>query len=129
MEDNVKKCRERLYKYWNSEYKKKCKKDYSEETCNSAKFILSRNIICGNALSLKCVDNECKDIEKPIVFSEWTLPFNDYRMQRKDYTFDELLNENTAEINLLSENEREGKFLKQYISHYKNLREEEDKDE
>ena len=41
----------------------------------------------------------------------------------------ELLNENTAEINLLSENEREGKFLKQYISHYKNLREEEDKDE
>ena len=132
LNDNVEMCRKRLYDYWEKEYKANCKKEYSLETCKSAKFILSRNIVCGNALSLKCVDETGNDVEEPIVFSEWTFPFNDFRMQRKDYTFDELLNKKQTkpkknmELTLFPEEDAEGKFLKQYISHYRKIYEEEE---
>lgn len=128
LEDNVIACRNRLYSYWEKEYKQICKKDYDKNTINTAKFILKRNIVCGNALTLKCVDSMGKDIEKPIIFSEWTFPFNDAKMQRKDYTLDELVNDNqeTQENILEQEEKKEGKFLQQYVSHYKNICDEEE---
>ena len=130
--DNAIVCRERLFKIWDKEYKKVCKKECNEDTREAAKFILSRNIVCGNALSLRCVDEECRDTDEPIVFSEWTFPFNDSKMQRKDYTFDELLNgqedslkkkKSKEQLSLLEESQpyEEGKFLKQYISHYRRV--------
>ncbi len=130
--DNAIVCRERLFKIWDKEYKKVCKKECNEDTREAAKFILSRNIVCGNALSLRCVDENGKDTNEPIVFSEWTFPFNDARMQRKDYTFDELLNGNDTskkkkqkkeQLTLYDEQQpdEEGKFLKQYISHYRRV--------
>lgn len=119
LEDNAKACRERLFKYWEKQYKQTCKKDYDKNTINSAKFILTRNIVCGNALTLKCVDDNGRDIEQPIIFSEWTLPFNDARMQRKDYTLDELVNR--TDIQQANPVNEEGRFLKQYISHYKKI--------
>lgn len=120
LEDNVIFCRERLYNYWNKEYKAVSKKDYDDKVSNSAKFILKHNIVCGNALSLKCVDANGNDIDTPIIFSEWTFPFNDARIQRKDYTLDELVKRDTKQQELSEINE-EGKFLKQYITHYKKL--------
>lgn len=131
LDDNVKSCRNRLFEYWDKEYKKICKKDRSQETEASAKFILSRNIVQGNALTLRCVDDSGKDTKKPIIFSEWTFPFNDAKMQRNDYTFDELVNgktkDNQEQINILEDNKNdEGKFLKQYIAHYKRIKEEEE---
>lgn len=132
--DNAIACRERLYTMWDKEYKKVCKKDCNDDTRKAAKFILSRNIVCGNALSLLCVDENGKDTNEPIVFSEWTFPFNDSKMQRKDYTFDELLNRDVKSIKKSKNNEQidifdesqpseEGKFLKQYISHYRRVQE------
>lgn len=132
LQDNVIACRKRMYDIWNKEYKSVCKKECNDETRKAADFILSRNIVCGNALSLRCVDEKGADIDEPIVFSEWTFPFNDARMQRKDYTFDELLNgdatsktksKETEQITLFEEPqpEEEGKFLKQYISHYRRV--------
>lgn len=123
LNDNVIVCRKRLLDYWNSEYKIVCKKEYSEDTFNSATFILERNIVCGNALTLMKVNEKCEDSLEPIVFSEWTFPFNDARMQRKDYTFDEILNKDAEKENtLFSSTDSYGKFLKQYIYHYKNIR-------
>lgn len=131
--DNAIACRKRLFTIWDKEYKKVCKKECSDDTREAAKFILSRNIVCGNALSLRCVDEKGKDTNEPIVFSEWTFPFNDSKMQRKDYTFDELLNgqveslkkkTSREQLSLLDEpqdNNEEGKFLKQYISHYRRV--------
>ena len=130
--DNAFACRERLFSIWDKEYKKVCKKECNEDTREAAKFILSRNIVCGNALSLRCVDEEGRDTDEPIVFSEWTFPFNDSKMQRKDYTFDELLNgqedslkkkKSREQLSLLEEPQpnEEGKFLKQYISHYRRV--------
>ena len=130
--DNAIACRERLFAIWDKEYKKVCKKECNEDTREAAKFILSRNIVCGNALSLRCVDAKGKDTNEPIVFSEWTFPFNDSKMQRKDYTFDELLNGKTESLKKKKEKEQltlfdeqqsdeEGKFLKQYIFHYRRV--------
>lgn len=134
MLDNCEICRDRLFQLWNKEYNKACKKECNEETRSAAKFILTRNIICGNALTLMCVDDAGSDTEEPIVFSEWTFPFNDARIQRKDYTFEELVNaeapkkkKKEAQVTLfeLDENkpDEEGKFLKQYLSHYRRLAE------
>lgn len=120
LEDNVIACRKRLYDYWYSEYKAISKKEYDDKVSKSALYILEHNIICGNALSLKCVDENGNDIEKPIIFSEWTFPFNDSRMQRKDYTLDELVKKDILQQDI-NQKYDEGKFLKQYITHYKKL--------
>lgn len=133
LSDNCEACRERLFGIWEAEYKSVCRREYNDETCSSAKFILSRNIVSGNALTLHCVDERGDDIDKLIVFSEWTLPFNDARMQRKDYTMAGLL-EASMEIETIKrkdkmqgslfaneEGEIEPTFLKQYIAHYRRI--------
>lgn len=125
MRDNVEECRERLFSIWNEEYTAHCKSETSEEARQAAKFIISRNIINGNALTLMCVDSEGNDISAPIVFSEWVL-ISSNQMQRSDYTMSDLLlyNDN-SEGNLfaLSEEQKEegGIFLRRYITHYKKV--------
>ena len=125
MRDNVEECRERLFSIWNEEYTAHCKSEASEEARQAAKFIISRNIINGNALTLMCVDAEGNDTSAPIVFSEWT-PISSNQMQRSDYTMSDLLlyNDN-SEGNLfaLSEEQKEegGIFLRRYITHYKKV--------
>lgn len=88
--DNVIACRERLYKIWNAEYEAICKKEVSEDCREAIHFILNRNIVCGNALSMMCVDENQKDTDEPIVFSEWAF-VTGTMLQRKDYRFDKLL--------------------------------------
>ena len=88
--DNVIACRERLYDIWNAEYEAICKKEVSEECREAVRFILSRNIVCGNALSMKAVDENGNDTDEPIVFSEWAFVMGT-KMQRKDFRFDKLL--------------------------------------
>lgn len=92
MADNVETCRERLYKQWDKQYKSVCKKECNDDTRKSVRFILSRNIVCGNALTLKCVDENCNDTEQDIVFSEWAFVFGS-NIQRSDYSFDELVDD------------------------------------
>jgi len=89
--DNVRECQKRLFGVFDSAYtrlfKKKCK-----EACRAAvRFVLERNIIWGDALTLKTVG------EKPgnIVFSEWS-PVNGSMLKRRDFTFSELLRHEKA---------------------------------
>ena len=98
--DNVLACRERLYNIWNEEYEKICKKEVSDECRDAVRFILSRNIVCGDALHFNTVDENGNATKEPIVFSEWTM-ISGTKMQRKDYSFEKLYNgeyEPTAEI-------------------------------
>jgi len=134
LQDNAIACRERLFAIWDKQYKAVCKKDCNDDTREAARFILSRNIVCGNALSLRCVDKNGKDTDEPIVFSEWAF-ITGSQMQRKDYTFDELLNSDDASRKKRAKKEQltlfddapqpdeEGKFLKQYISDYRRVQE------
>ena len=138
MLDNVLACQGRLFEIWNKEYKKVCKKECNDETREAARFILRLNIVCGNALTLLCCDDNGQELNVPIIFSEWTFPFNDARMQRKDYTFAELLAEEeptgkkkkTADEDFVQgtlfdmepeQPDDEGEFLQQYIAHYRHI--------
>lgn len=142
--DNVIACRERMFDIWDSEYKEVCKKEVNEECRKSVRFILSRNIVCGNALSLKKVDGNGNDTNEPIVFSEWVF-ITGFNLQRSDYTFDKLLeggeeardifekplkkqkSDEAAQLTLFESEQNnedskdEGEFLKKYISHYRRV--------
>ena len=131
--DNCQACRERLFSIWNKAYKAICKKECNDATRSAAQFILDHNIVCGNALSLYCVDVNQQDTEVPIVFSEWAFPKNDAFISRKDYTFAELLDgksqkkKATRQQSFFDEDEPspdqdgEGKFIEEYVCHYRRL--------
>lgn len=76
--DNAQQCRERLFDIWDQEYSSNCKKETSNECRDAVRFILKRNILCGNALDLRDASGN------PIIFSEWTLQ-NGTMFKRKDY--------------------------------------------
>ena len=130
MQDNVLACRDRLFKLWDKEYKSVCKKDCNDQTREAVKFILTKNIVCGNALTLKCVDEKGNETDEPIVFSEWAF-ITGFQMQRQDYTFAHLLEMNNEEKqtkkqqSMFDEKEDEGKFLRRYVTHYRRVQENE----
>lgn len=99
MSDNVVACRGRLFEIWNKEYTAVCKKEANDQTRDAVWHILGGNIICGNALTMMCVDENQQDTDQFIVFPEWTFPFNDARIQRRDFRLDVLLKENEDEQN------------------------------
>lgn len=128
--DNVIACRQRLYGIWDSEYKTICASELSEECRAAVRFILSRNIVCGNALTLMGVNEQQQDTKTPIIFSEWTLPFNNTRIQRKDFSFAELMQKSSSVENSIHKSEQmelfadqigdvEPIFLQQYIFDYR----------
>lgn len=123
--DNVIACRERMFAIWDKEYRAICKKDCNDQTCEAVKFILSRNIVCGNALTLKCVDENAIDTDEPIVFSEWAF-ITASQLQRSDYTFADLLaqnDENNQQLSIPLNTNDEGAFLKKYVTHYRRVQE------
>lgn len=127
MNDNVEACRDRLYAIWDEEYTAHCHDDASDDARKTARFIIDRNIINGNALTLMCVDADGNDTAAPIVFSEWTL-LGSTQMQRSDYTMSDLLlynDDGSSDGNLfaLTEEEKEegGIFLRRYVTHYKKV--------
>ena len=124
--DNVIACRERMFKIWDKEYKAVCKKECNDQTRDAVRFILKRNIVCGNALTLKCVDENGNDTDEPIVFSEWAF-ITGFQMQRSDYTFAELLaqNDDKKQMRIDDTPSDEGTFLKKYVTHYRRVQENE----
>jgi len=84
MEDNAEECRARLFDIWNKLYSSTCKSFASDGCRDAVRFILSRNILCGDALTM--LDNS----GKPIVFSEWSFAMGN-QMKRRDFTFANLL--------------------------------------
>lgn len=117
--DNVAACRERLFKMWQKEYKAVVKTAYSEDTEKSVRFILSKNIVCGNALTLMCVDENGIDTDTPIIFSEWAFIMG-ANMQRQDFTFSELLNRDDEQT-LLDDKADEGTLISRYVCNYRRL--------
>lgn len=90
--DNAEECRKRLFTLWDKEYTAVCKKSANGETREAVRYILSKNILCGNALTLMCVDKNQKDTDKPIVFPEWSLLGT--KLKRRDFRLDVMLKAN-----------------------------------
>ena len=60
--------------------------------------VLEKNILCGNALSLKKVDADGQDTGEPIIFAEWTFIVGS-KVKRRDFRLDVLLEENPDQEN------------------------------
>jgi hypothetical protein len=87
LEDNVVECRKRLFNIFDQKYTSLFNDVAKEECRNAIQYILERNIIHGDALTLKTVG----DNPQPILFSEWS-PVNGSMLKRRDFTFHGLLN-------------------------------------
>ncbi len=125
LEDNVHQCRDRLFGVFNDLYTaiftKRCK-----DSCRDAvRYILSRNILWGDALSLKTVAEQ----PAPIIFSEWSL-VRGSMIKRRDYTFAELIPNGSENIGLFADTHVSDigtpvfipKPVKEYpLSHFLNL--------
>lgn len=88
--DNAQACRDRLFSILEEAYLPICKKEPTPGFLESIRFVLERNVLMGNALSMRCVDEVGEDTAEPIVFSEWSLATGD-KVKRRDFRLDELL--------------------------------------
>ena len=83
MEDNTKECRQRILGVFTHFYINNFKK-VKTEFLRVAEFLLKRNILCGDALSLRDSNKQ------PIVFSEWAFVMGS-KIKRRDFIFEELI--------------------------------------
>tara|TARA_B110001452_G_C15142624_1_gene397839 strand:- start:15 stop:695 length:681 start_codon:yes stop_codon:yes gene_type:complete len=93
LEDNVVECRNRLFDIFDEKYTAFYKTKGKEECRRSIKYILKRNILRGDALTLKTVGND----NQPIVFSEWSA-VNGSMIKRRDFTMDNLLKAEASKV-------------------------------
>src|ERR1700684_3126817 len=66
--DNVRDCRRRLFEIFEAKYTRLFKVAGKDECREAVQFILERNIVWGDALTLRTVDEK----QSYIVFSEWS---------------------------------------------------------
>ena len=115
--DNVQRCRERLFATWCESFevpgvtsrrgagpiqqvpgvtsrrgadKLAHPSDFHDRVARAVRFVFSRNILLGNALSMKRVDEQQRDLDDPIVFTEWKFALGD-KLKRSEFRFDVLL--------------------------------------
>lgn len=84
LQDNVEECRKRLLDIFEKEYISVFKQDFNANYVKVLRFILSKNIVCGDALTMK--DNK----GSPLNLSEWSMPYNDSMIKRKEYSFKDI---------------------------------------
>ena len=84
--DNVEACRERLFEIWQTAADAADAGPCIERVI---RFVLEKNILCGNALSMKRVNEKGEDLEEPIVFTEWSFVTGDL-VKRREFRFDQL---------------------------------------
>ncbi|OOR91046.1 hypothetical protein B0181_03685 [Moraxella caviae] len=85
--DNVAECRERLLGIFSAHYKATFPKTYKQACIDSIAYLLSKNILCGDALTLQTHDGA------PIIFSKWQLIGS--QIQRDDYVYRDLLDKSS----------------------------------
>jgi len=90
LQDNVEECKKRLFEIFLKEYQSIFKKNTNEKFLEVLKIILEKNIVCGDALTMKDTKGE------PIVFSEWSMPYNDARLKQKEYSFKDIFSPTLA---------------------------------
>lgn len=84
--DNVVRCRERLFGIFDCNYSRLFRNKSKDACRKSVRYILEKNIVHGDALTLKTVG----DNPVPIVFSEWS-PVNGSMLKRREFTFSGLI--------------------------------------
>lgn len=96
MADNVAECRERLYGIVEDEAKRAILGAVDAAFLDSIRFLLSKNILCGDALTLK------DEKGAPITFAEWSVVTGD-KVKRRDYRLSELLEGGEEQVSLFGD--------------------------
>ncbi len=96
LEDNAMECRKRLLGIYTERYSNLFKKDCKDDCIRSVEFILSRNILWGDAL-----DFTNPITKEAIVFSEWSAVTGNM-MKRRDYVF-KFLVEQTHQFSMFND--------------------------
>jgi len=91
--DNAASCRERLFRIWNAAYSTNRTNDADDECRDAVRYILERNILCGDALTLKLSSGN------PIIFAEWSL-VGGSKVKRRDFRLDQMLDGHTKQQSL-----------------------------
>lgn len=97
LQDNVEECRERLFRLWDEQYTFVCKKECNEDCRKTIRYVLERNILCGDALTLLQNDG------RPIIFSEWAM-MGKGLVKRRDFRLDVLMRDNKDPDHYLENN-------------------------
>ena len=104
MQDNINECIERLYNLFLDYYKSIFKSNIKDDYLEIVKFVLTKNILCGDALSLTT------DEGSPIIFAEWAFVKGSF-VQRRDFKYEQLITQNNKETLL-------GDFIEKPIKTY-----------
>ncbi len=124
MPDNVEECINRLFGLFEEYYKSIFKKQIKENYLEIVKFIFSKNILCGDALSMKANDGN------PLIFAEWSF-VKGSMVQRRDFMYEQLI---TIQEKKNKQETIFGDFvdkpIKTYpLTHYLNLKENDTNDD
>jgi len=92
LEDNIRECKDNLLNIFKNSYVKKFGSNCKQKCIDSAKIIIDKNIIWGDALTYKT----CGPLPDSIVFTEWSF-VNSSMIQQNQYIFSELLRETKVE--------------------------------
>lgn len=84
LEDNIKACQNRLLIKIINEYCAIYKEKISVEVIDAIRYVLSKNILCGNALDMKHSDGSF------LIIAEWST-MNSGLVKRRDFVFEELM--------------------------------------
>jgi hypothetical protein len=82
--DNIAACRVRLLHIVTDTHAVRFKVPLPDEAARAAAYVLSKNIVQGDALTLRTPD------DRPIVFPEWS-PISASMLKRRDFAYDHLL--------------------------------------
>ncbi|GAB6068508.1 type III restriction endonuclease subunit M [Methylothermus subterraneus] len=85
LEDNAEECRRRLFAVFDEAYTRLFKKKTKAQCRETVRYILKKNIVHGDALTLKTMGEN----SQPIVFPEWSLVSGSL-LKRRDFAFHEL---------------------------------------
>ena len=116
LEDNIQECRERLFEQFSKRYRSSCRTYANEEFETIIRYIISRNIICGDALTMLDLDNN------PIVFSEWS-NITGCLIKRRDFSFNELVRTCSKQTSLFdagwTSKEKKAEFVPTPVKEFK----------
>lgn len=116
-QDNVNECQERLLVFLAENYKKLFKKSYNPQFIETLSFVLSKNILCGDALTLKTYVNDLIGI--PIKFTDWSI-ISGNLVKRKDFIFSDLVERSShREMPLFSDlDDKDEAFIPNPVEEY-----------
>ncbi len=100
--DNIADCRHELWTLFQTTYEETLKRHCAPEYERAIRFLLSKNLIWGDALTLLRVDKP----GEPILFSEWSF-VNATQLKRRDYAFSHLLDCSVDGLPLFSDQQEE----------------------